>query len=289
MDVSVVIVNWNTGDLLRRCLASLRAACSADTFEVIVVENASTDDSVRRAEASGQPFRLIQMDVNAGFARANNVGIREAKGGTVLLLNPDTEPRPGSLSALVRFLREHPASVVGPRLLNTDGTLQPSCRTFPTTLVLALLFLKAHRLFPRLSPLRRYDMEEFQHDAERTVDQIMGACMALPRAVLEKVGLLDEGYWIWFEEVDWCRRARARGIDIWFTPRAEVVHHGGVSFRQVLPVRKEWRFLRSALRYARIHLGVPAALLLMPLVPVALLLDALLFIPWLKTSVSVFR
>ena len=285
MDISVIIVNWNTGDLLRRCLDRLPAALTAKSSEVIVVDNASTDQSIALAEGSPQAFRLLSMKTNLGFARANNVGIRQAKGETVILLNPDTEPLSGSLSTLVDFLSTHPrAAAVGPRLLNSNGTLQRSSRRFPTFSTFALLFVKAHHLAPNVLPLRRYFMVDFAHDEDRRVDQIMGACMAIPRDALRRIGLFDERYWIWFEEVDWCRRAAAAGREIWFTPVAEVVHHGGVSFRQVLPVQKEWRFVRSSLRYAATYLGVGAFVLLLPLVPLALLLDTPTFLSWIRRS-----
>lgn len=287
MTVSVIIVNWNTGDLLRRCLDALPAALEGHAHEVLVVDNASADQSVARAEGSPQLFRLFALKTNVGFARANNIGIRQAKGEVIILLNPDTEPSPGSLSALAGFLRDHPsAAAVGPQLTNPDGTLQTSCRRFPTTLVLALLFLKVHHLLPSLPPLRRYFMTDFAHDAELPVDQIMGACMAIPRPEFERVGLLDERYWIWFEEVDWCRRAVRAGKQIWFTPSARVLHHGGVSFRQVLPVQKEWRLIRSGLRYATTHIGAGSLAVLLPLVPIALLLDTGAFLPWIRRSAS---
>lgn len=283
VNISIIIVNWNTGELLRRCLDVLPDACAGLVAEVIVVDNASTDQSVAHAEGSAQPFRLFKMKTNVGFARANNVGIRQAGGTTVVLLNPDTEPQTGSLSTLARFLAEHPsAAAVGPRLLNSDHTLQPSCRRFPTTWVLALAFLKVPHVLPSLKSLQRYLMADFAHDVPLAVDQIMGACMAIPQAALTQVGLLDERYWIWFEEVDWCRRARAAHWSVWFTPDAEVVHHGGVSFQQVLPVQKEWRFIRSALRYALKHLGLMSFLILLPLVPLALFLDTASFSSWLR-------
>ncbi len=280
---SVVIVNWNTGPLLRRCLDRLpQAFRDSQPYEVLVVDNGSTDNSIALAEGSVQRFQSFPMRANLGFARANNVGIRQAKGDVIILLNPDTEPLPGSMGAILDALRAHPrAAAIGPRLLNPAGTLQRSCRRFPTPGTFVLLFLKGHRVAPRLSVLRRYFMEDFAHDTERRVDQIMGACMAIPREALDRIGLFDERYWIWFEEVDWCRRATEAGWEVWFTPRAEIIHHGGASFQQVLPVQKEWRFVRSSLRYALRYLGLFAWLILLPLVPVALLLDTGAFVPWI--------
>lgn len=290
MDVSVVIVNWNTGELLRRCLDRLPAALTGLSAEVLVVDNASSDQSIAHAEGSPQPFRLLPMISNLGFARANNVAIRQAKGDVIILLNPDTEPERGSLSTLVKFLHGHPkTAAVGPKLLNTDGSLQPSCRRFPTTLTFFLLFFKLPHVLPNVGALRSYFMRDFAHAVERPVDQIMGACMAIPRTALERIGLFDERYWIWFEEVDWCRRAASAGLEIWFTPQATVVHHGGVSFQQVLPVKKEWRFIRSSLRYTRSHIGWASAVMLALVAPFALVLDALAFTRWLRRSQPVHR
>jgi GT2 family glycosyltransferase len=130
-------------------------------------------------------------------------------------------------------------------------------------------------------------MADFAHDEDRRVDQIMGACMAIPRSALAHIGLLDERYWLWFEEVDWCRRAANAGREIWFTPQARVVHHGGVSFRHVLPVKKEWRFIRSGLRYAMTYLGMGSTFFLLSLVPLALFLDTSAFLSWFRRSSTV--
>lgn len=281
MTLSVIIVNWNSGPLLRRCLDALAAATAraqaADytahrpEYAVCVVDNASTDDSIARARGSQQAFTLEALPENVGFARANNRALRTARSDLVLLLNPDTEPRPGSLAALVDFFAGHPrAGVVGLKLLNPDGTRQPSVRRFPTTLVLALLLTRLARLFPRLPAVRRYLMEGFTGQADTPVDQVMGACFAIRRTVLERVGLLDEGFWIWFEEVDYCRRVRNAGYEVWFTPTGAVVHHRATAFRQRSALWRSWQFSRSALRYAWKHRGLVSAAALCLLVPVGL-------------------
>lgn len=282
MTLSIIIVNWNSGPLLRRCLDALPAASRGNSklsttnsqlgYEVWVVDNASTDDSLERARGSAQPFELLALTSNCGFARANNRAIRRTHGDIVLLLNPDTEPRSGSLAALADFFATHPqAGVVGPRLRNPDGTLQPSVRRFPTAAVLFLLLTRLAHVGLKLPALRRYFMSDFAHDREEAVDQVMGACFAIRRQTLDEIGPLDEGFRIWFEEVDYCRRALARGFQTWFTPSAEVVHHRAAAFRQVSAAARAWWFSRSALRYARKHLGIPAALLTLLAVPFALL------------------
>lgn len=272
MKLSIIIVNWNAGPLLRTCLDALSAACAGLAYEVFVVDNASTDTSIVQARGSQQPFSLIALPRNVGFARANNQALKSASGDVLLLLNPDTEPLPGSLAALVGFCVTHQAAgVVGGRLRNVDGSAQSSVRQLPTTLVLCLLLTRLARLFPNLSPLQRYLMTGFAYDREEKVDQVMGACFAISRAAFETLGPLDERYWIWFEEVDYCRQVRQAGHEVWFTPRAEVLHHRATAFRQVSPLWRAWHFSRSAFRYAYKNLGPVAAGLVLVCVPVSLL------------------
>ncbi|TSC63739.1 MAG: putative glycosyltransferase [Parcubacteria group bacterium Gr01-1014_106] len=291
MKLSIIILNWNTGDLLRKCLDALPAACSSVSkltthptslklrgirnsqleYEVFVVDNASVDDSFIQARNSIQPFREIALPQNMGFAHANNVALREAKGEILLLLNPDTEPRPGSMRALVDFFSSHPrAGIVGGKLFYPDGRLQRSVRAFPSPAVLALLLTRLAHFFPKLSAYRQYDMADFSYTHDAPVDQVMGACFAIRRDALKAIGVLDEGYWIWFEEVDYCRRAKQAGWETWFTRAAEIVHHHATSFAQVSPLWRAWQFSRSALRYAWKYEGPVTAFLLALAVPVSL-------------------
>lgn len=273
MKLSIIIVNWNAGPFLRKCLDALPAATGgAFPYEVFVADNASTDDSLRDARGSAQPFREIPLLTNAGFAHANNVALQRAKGDILLLLNPDTEPRPGSLAALVEFFHTQPRTgIVGGRLWNSDGTAQRSVRRLPSPTVLALLLTRLAWLFPKLAPYREYEMADFPYDQPMRVEQVMGACFAIRRAVLQALGPLDERYWIWFEETDYCARALKAGFDIWFAPSVEVVHHLATAFRQVSALRRAWWFSSSALKYAAKHFGWGWAVFLACLLPVNLL------------------
>jgi len=285
MDVSIIIVNWNTGNLLRHCLDSIASGFSNDeNYEVLVIDNYSKDQSIAIAEGSSQKTQFFLMKKNLGFAKANNVGIRQSLGDYIILLNPDTQVLAGSFTNLIHFLSTHPdAAAVGPKLLNTDLTLQPSCRRFPMLLVLVLMFLKIHHFFPKIKIYSDYLMRDFDYANDQVVDQIMGACMVIPKKAIESVGLLDERYWIWFEEVDWCKRAAESGMAIWFSPSGEIIHHGGVSFNAAfVPVRKEWRFMSSALRYTRKNLGIGAFFLLLIFVPIGLIIDGFSFFMWFK-------
>lgn len=270
MDVSVIIVNWNVKPLLRQCLASLRKQQGVD-FEVLVVDNASSDGSVEMVTEEFPEYTLIASNTNLGFAAANNMAIEHANGDFVLLLNPDTELiDTHTLAKLVRYMKERPhVGIVGPRLLNPDRTLQRSIRRFPTFVSQVLIMLKLHHIFPRLKSLREYFAADIDHMTGRTVDQVMGACFMIRGDVLCTIGNLDERFFIWFEEVDYCKRAIDAGFQVCYTPHIEVVHHGGESFDKVFGPTKQQYFNTSLRKYFRKHHGRVSAALLSALVPVS--------------------
>ena len=250
MEVSVIIVNWNTRDLLLQCLESLRQAKGA---EVIVVDNASTDGSAEAVRSAYPEVRLIASGENLGWAKGNNVGIRAATGRYLLLLNPDTVIRPGALETLTRFMDEHPeAGACAPKLLNTDGTLQPSLRRFPEPSALLWDVLGLHKLFPKSPQFAAYRMGDFDYNQVAPVDQPMGAALFIRREALEAVGEIDEAFPIFFNDVDWCYRAVQAGWPIYFVPEAEIVHYGGSSTSQVKP-RMVTESHRSLERFYRKH------------------------------------
>ncbi len=238
MRLSVIIVNWNTCQLLDRCLTTLSCELDAQNLsgqsEVFVIDNASHDGSSSMVESKYSQCHLIKNQENIGFARANNQALKLAQGQYVLLLNPDTEIYPGALGSLMNFLDNHPeAGVVAPQLINTDGTIQPSCRAFPSFLGLLLELIGFSRIAPPGSKARSYKMLDWGHDDERQVDQPQGACLLIRRELFNQIGLLDEGYFMLFEEVDWCYRAKQAGWQIWFTPQARILHHLGQAIKQV--------------------------------------------------------
>lgn len=273
--LTIIIINWNTGRLLNRCLASLAALPEKALIKrVIVVDNASGDDSIEQAKrVQGLPVQCMELRENIGFARANNIGLKElaSDGNHVLLLNPDTEVQPGALQAMLDFLESHPkAGIVGPRLLNfSDRQTQPSVRSFPTLVVFIWLFLKLHRLLPNVSFWRKYMMTGFDYNKAAAVDQVMGAAFLIRDKAVEK---LDERFWIWFEEVDFCKRAKAKGWEVWYTPSAQIIHRGAASFNQLVGFKRSWFFLRSSVQYANKHLGLLATSVLIILLPIALVL-----------------
>ncbi len=257
IDVSIVIVNWNVRDLLRRCLHSI-TQYPVSSIEVIVVDNASTDGSVDMVRAEFPAVRLVANFENRGFPGAINQGISLARGRYVLLLNPDTELVGDALGAMVAFADEHPdVGVVGPQLLNSDGSVQSSRRRFPT---LATAFFESTWLQPyaprRL--LERYYFGDQPDDRVQGVDWLMGAALMARREAIERVGPMDERFFMYSEELDWCRRFREAGWRVVYLPTAQILHHEGKSSEQVLSAR-HIHFQTSKVRYFRKYHGHVAA------------------------------
>ncbi len=279
MDLSIVILNWKVKELLRQCLLSVYRYTEGIEFEVIVVDNDSRDGSAEMVLEEFPQVKLIVNNRNLGFAAGNNVGIREATGEFILLLNPDTELMDNAFEAMVRVMRANPdVAVLGPTLLNGDRSLQPSVRRFPTPLSQALVMLKLHHMLPRLKPLMSYFASGFDYLAPSSVDQVMGAAFMVRREAFEKLGLLDERYFIWFEEVDFCRRVVDAGMDVMYTPEARVIHHGGESFGQVFGPKKQRMFNDSLLKYIRKHYGIGPWLALLILYPLSYALAWLIYL-----------
>lgn len=249
--LGIVIVNFNVCDLLRSCLTSvykdLVQAPDLDT-RVVVVDNASGDDSTTMVGTEFPQATLIASQENLGFARGNNVGLRalgfDAPAGgpasppdAVLLLNPDTEVQPGALAALAGFLRTHPqAGGCGPALRYGDGSFQHSAFHFPGLTQLALdLFPASRRLHGRLRNTRlngRYPLRLYEQGRPFPVDFTLGAALMVRSAAIKDAGLLDEGYFMYVEEMDWCRRLRTAGWPMYCVPAAQITHHEGRSARQ---------------------------------------------------------
>ena len=264
-DVSIVIVSFNVYRLLDQCLASLFATRDDLQTEVIVIDNASEDNTVSLVRAKHPRVRLIVNDTNLGFAKATNQGLQVAKGKHIFLLNPDTVVLPGTMAGLARFLDEtRDAGAVGPRLLNPDGSLQPSCRSFPNLLNMAIFSFASYDWLPRQSNPMRHLLEGWDHSRLMAVDYVIGAALMIKRTVLEHVGLLDESFFLYGEEKDWCYRLRQAGYQTYYLPNAQVIHFGGQSSRQVtrFAVRHLYasheRFLRMhyGFAYAQILIGI---------------------------------
>lgn len=257
--LTVIFVSWNVADLLLRAIASVFASWgSADALEVIVVDNASQDGTVAAIRQRFPEVRLIVNDTNRGFTAANNQALEVARGDYLLLLNPDTEVLGDALPTLLGYMEAHPdVGLVGPQLLNPDGSVQSSRRRFPT---LGLLFLESTWL-QGLAPRRwlaRYYVRDRADDEEQDVDWVTGAAMLIRRSVLAQVGPLDERFFMYSEEVDWCRRIKLAGWRIAYLPGAQVIHHEGQSSQQVVPARHIY-FQSSKILYTRKVFGTAAA------------------------------
>ena len=259
-DLSIVIVNWNTRELLRECLASVRAGLGDLPAKVIVVDNASEDGSAGMVAAEFPEFVLIRNAENRGFAAANNQGFAVARGRHVLLLNSDTLVHGEVLPRSVAWLDAHPeVGAMGCRVLNTDGSVQRTCAMYPS-LLNQLLQTSGLWKLPRPRFFGRYLMTDWQRDSERIVDTISGCYLLVRAQVIDEVGPLDEAFFFFGEETDWCRRMRDAGWKLMFAPVGEITHHGSVSARK-LNHRRDVMLTQALVRLHRKHGGMaPAAL-----------------------------
>jgi GT2 family glycosyltransferase len=251
--ISAIVVSYNTRQMTLDCLAALQAALRGTAAEVWVVDNASADGSPAAVAAAFPDVRLIRNPRNVGFGAANNQALRACRGEYVLLLNSDAFLAAAAVATLLGYLREHPdVGVVGPKLLNADGSLQRSCYRFPSpwrAVAEGLLLTAAwpnSRLFG--------DYRAWAHDATRDVDMIVGACMLLRRSAVERVGAFDEAFFLYAEETDLCFRMRRAGLRVVFLPAATATHlNGGSGARQ--PDRVFCEFRRGQERFYRKHYG----------------------------------
>ncbi len=251
MHLSIIIVNWNTRDLLSTCLYSIELNPPPATYELIVVDNASRDGSREMVQRCFPDITLLSNSSNPGFASANNQGIRHSTGRFILLLNPDTIVLPGAFAALMDTLAAAPETgAAGAMLLNPDGSIQVSSYPAPT------LSREAWRLFhlDSLRPAAIYPPDHWERDDSFEVDTVQGACLLLRRDAVDQVGLLDETFFMYSEEVDLCYRLRLGGWSIRWTPAAQVVHFGGQSTRLVA-ADMFTQLYRAKLQYMRKHLG----------------------------------
>jgi GT2 family glycosyltransferase len=255
IDISVVIVAWNARHYLELCLESLAAAPPHRSMEIIVIDNASADGTVEMMEARFPYVTLIKSGENLGFAKGNNVAIRQCKGRYIALVNPDVIVFPGCLDALADFLDQNPkVGNVGPRVLNPDRTLQSSCRRFPT---LWNNFCSATGLASVFKDSRFFAGEHmfyFPHDRTMPVDVLVGCFSFIRREAFEVVGLLDEGLFMYGDDVDWCRRSWNVGWQVVFYPGAESIHDRGKTTAPY-PVRFAVAQQKSILHYWSKHHG----------------------------------
>lgn len=229
MGPAIIIVNYNTKTLLRQCLRSIT------NYEIIVVDNGSTDGSQeclkRIKESKNQRIKVLFNKENLGFAKAVNQALRQAQGEYILLLNPDIKVKKNALKKLIKFAKNHPeAGIIGARLLNPDGTTQGSC--FPKLSIANAIkefWLGQKGVFEKYAPRTQKPVE---------VEAVVGACMLIAKKVIEKVGFFDERYFLYFEDLDYCRRVKKSGWKVYYLPEAEFIHDHGAAGKD-LPV-SDW-------------------------------------------------
>jgi GT2 family glycosyltransferase len=257
-DVSIVIASWNAKPHLVECLRSIEATDASVRRQTIVVDNASTDGSVAAVYAQFPWVEVIQNSANLGFARATNIGIERSTGRYICLMNSDVVIGPHTLGALVSFMETRPqVGLAGPRVRNPDGSPQASCRHFPNYVNVMVRALALDQVFPRLGWYDAYTLESA--DIERSVEVVTGCICLVRRRALCAVGLLDERFFIYSEDVDWCRRFHAAGWDVRYCPTAEAVHVKAAS-SSITPRRFAIELQRAQMQYFRKHFSRPAVL-----------------------------
>ncbi len=253
-ELSIIIVNWNVREMLRECLASIERHHGTLRVQTIVVDSASEDGSADMVRQAFPQVTLLAQDENIGFVRGNNLGLAHADGRYILLLNPDTRVHAHALARMVEYLDAHDAyAILGPHTLNTDGTHQSTRRRFPSVWVAMVESTWFQGLAPR-AVLRRFYAQDMADDGTYGVDWMQGSALMARRAVFDHIGGLDPAFVMFFEELDWCKRAAAAGYGAVYLGEAYITHHGGGSTAQA-SARKHLLFQQSKLIYFRKHHG----------------------------------
>jgi GT2 family glycosyltransferase len=275
-DVTISIVNWNTQDELRECLQTVLIQNGSIRFEVIVVDNASSDGSADMVRTEfAEKVKLILNEVNRGFGAAHNQAITESRGRYVFLLNPDCRIiDEKALSRMVEYMDSHlDIGMLGPKVVYPDGRLQFSARRFPTFAAALFRHTPLGRFFPHNRFVRKYLMEDWDHLETADVDWLSGAALMIRKKTIEEIGLLDERFFMYVEDMDWCKRAHMHGWRVVYYPEVEVAHRIGASSDQkVIPMIHEHR--KSMLRYFLKYNARSVKVLLTPLVALGLWLMA---------------
>jgi len=249
MDLTLIILNYKTVGLARQCLKSIRSANPNLQYEVIIVDNASGDKVAEMVKDQFPEVKVIESSFNSGFAGGNNQGIEKAQGRYIHILNPDITVTPGSLEAMVRFMDEHPdVGILAPQLLNPDKSIQYSCYRFPSVMIPIYRRTPLGKTSSGKKALEEYLMKDWDHEETKEVDWCLAASIMVRKKAIEQVGLLDERYFMYFEDCDWCRRFWQAGFKVVYFPTAKMVHY---HVRQSADV--PW-FLGLFQKISRIHI-----------------------------------
>jgi GT2 family glycosyltransferase len=254
-DISVIIVSWNVREYLKACLASIYRSRPGADIEVIVADNKSSDESPRMVEADFPQVKLIVNSANLGYARANNIALKESKARNVLFLNPDTEVSGDTLPRMKLLMDRHAAwSGLACKLIYPDGALQENCRHFPSIFTDLMESLYLDWAFPKNRFFNYYRMGSWGHDRERIVDVPYGACFMVRRSVLDNIGPMDERFFMYYDEIDLCRRIKKAGGSIWYIPGIKVIHHSNKSSDQIPDRVFAWKYASKILYFEK-HFG----------------------------------
>jgi len=305
LKLSIIIVSWNVQALLQKCLESIERFKGDLDLEVIIVDNNSSDDTqnnlnkmlayFRGRENMQNGFQVIFNDENVGFARGNNIALRQARGDYILFLNPDTEIIGNALQTMISYMENNDCAVVGPKLLNPDGSIQNSVRKFPTLTSQILVLTKLHNFIPQVEPLKAYFQLDFDYNKTQEVDQLMGAALMVSREIIDninkskqktrlvfflgreiiQVDFFDSKYKRIFEEVDLQYRVKKSGYKIVYLPSVEIIHHKGASFTKTRIFRKQLDFNQGMRRWFLKHKPIWQYFILLLFQPVSWLITLL--------------
>lgn len=255
MDLSIIIVNWNVRVLLTKCLNSIFSCPKGREFEVIIIDNASEDGSIEMITQQFPQVRLILNKSNKGFAKANNQGLREMRGEFALLLNPDTIVGEEAIDKMVEFMKENDdVGILGPKIINPDGSLQASAFSYPTLIDDIILGFRSNLFFTGKFISHYHSRLYHLPDHPFRVDWVSGACLMIRKKTIEDIGLLDERLFLFAEDLDWCLRAKNGGWKVIYFPRACIVHYGGQSTKKNLQM-KIWSFYFKRFYFAKKYRG----------------------------------
>lgn len=276
--LTVQIVNWNAREPLRQCLQSIRAHPPGVPYEILVLDNNSHDGSVQMLEKEFPPIHLLVSEQNLGFSKGHNLCAKHAKGDYLFILNPDTLLSPSALDRLVAFASAHPEiGIIGPKLLNPDGSLQFSCRRFPEPTAALFRNTPLGKLFPNNHYTREYLMTDWDHNSVREVDWVSGAALFVRKTVFEQLGGFDEQFFMYCEDVDLCYRAWQAGWKVVYYPDVVIYHAIGRS-TDLVANKMIRTFHQSMYRYYKKHYLKKTTLWMRPLIPLGLFLRASVFI-----------
>ncbi len=286
--LAIVIISFNVEKLLKECIESIYRETRDVRFEIWVIDNHSQDTSVQMLKRDFPRIHLIENADNVGFTRANNQAVRQCRTDYVLLLNPDTLIRDGALDKMVTFMDAHPdVGVAGCRVENEDGSLQLACRrSIPSPSVAFFRLTGLSRLFPHSKRMAKYNLTYLDPTRSHEVDAVSGAFLLIRRQAIDQIGLLDETFWIYGEDIDWCVRAKKAGWKVVYYPDAHILHYKGVGC-STNSRKTSYEFYRAMYLFYRKHFAKDHSFIVNGLVYLGIFAKALFSLKWFLPSARV--